>query len=167
MPTEMIDAPAEDLSPRQAAELAVLVELEARWENLRTTSSPADVEPTAGDLQARQKAYEAFRAKLGSYNNRYRPAHVPELLLNTPARLLSWCRAMRHILLRLEHAPQGYRPVHLLEKAHRLADRVAHNTGGASVSRATPPATTRAAILDLAALERWCVELVQVSSVAG
>jgi hypothetical protein len=161
------DAPAEDPSPRQAAELAVLVELEARWENLRTTSSPADVEPALGDLQAKQKAYEVFRAKLRRYNKRYAPAHVPDLLLNTPARLMLWCRAMRDLLLRVEHDTPGYCPVHVVEKANRLADRIAHNTGGTWECRATPPATTRAAILDLEALERWCADLAQLSSALG
>jgi hypothetical protein len=167
MPNEKSDAPAEGPSPRQAADLAVLVELEARWENLRTTSSPSDVEPTIGDLQAKQQAYEVFRAKLWRYNKRYAPAHVPELLLNTPARLMLWCRAMRDLLLRVEHDTPGYCPVHLLEKAHRLAERVAHNTGGTWVSRVTPPATIRAAILDLEALERWCSDLAQLSPAPG
>jgi hypothetical protein len=167
MPIEMSDAPAENLSPRQAAELAVLVELEARWENLRRTSAPPQGEPTLGDLQAKQQAYAAFRAKLARYNKRYAPAHVPELLLNTPARLMLWCRAMRDLLLRVEHDTPGYCPVQLLEKAHRLAERVARNTGGAPASRATPPGTTRAAILDLEALERWCADLAPASSVVG
>jgi hypothetical protein len=167
MPNEMSDAPAENLSPRQAAELAVLVELEACWENLRTSPPRPDVEPTVGDLHAKQKAYEAFRAKLARYNKRYAPAHVPELLLNTPARLGLWCRDMRHLLLQVERDPEGYCPVHLLEKAHRLADRVAHNTHRTPVSRATAPATTRAAILDLAALERWCADLPAASSGGG
>jgi hypothetical protein len=40
MPNEMSDAPAENLSPRQAAELAVLVELEARWVRWTPLSRP-------------------------------------------------------------------------------------------------------------------------------
>ena len=35
----------------------------------------------------RSEAYDAFRGKLVAYNRRYAPAHVPELLLNTPPRL--------------------------------------------------------------------------------
>ncbi len=166
MPNEMSEAPAENLGPRQAAELAVLVELEACWENLRTSPPRPDVEPTVGDLQARQKAYEAFRAKLARYNKRYAPAHVPELLLNTPARLGLWCRAMRRLLLQVERDPQ-YCPVHLLEKAHRLADRVAHNTHRTPVNWATPPATTQAAVLALEAVECWCEDLVRGLSGGG
>src|SRR3979411_2936105 len=84
-----------NLDPAQAAELALLVELEARWENMRTASSRSAVaEATTEDLHGKQKAYEAFRTKLAGYNKRYAAAHVPELLLNTPSRLGIWCRAM-------------------------------------------------------------------------
>ena len=97
----------------QAAELAALVDMEARWENLRTTSSrPADAQPTIQGLQGKQKAYEAYRGKLAAYNKRYTPAHVPELLLNTPIRLGSWCRAMRDLYVRVEHNPQTHCPAH-------------------------------------------------------
>jgi hypothetical protein len=146
--------------PVQAAELAVLVDLEARWENLRKPLSGAPEGPsTTQDLHTKQKAYEAFRAKLLAYNKRYRPAHVPELLLNTPARLGTWCRRMRDLYLQLEHSAQPPCPVHLVEKAYRWADRVAVRTGKDPVSRAAPPATIRAAIQDLEALARWCDEL--------
>src|SRR5579871_5391690 len=84
----MRDASSEVFNPSQATELALLVELEARWENLRTNRLPSpEVPPTTQDLHGKQKAYEAFRLKLAAYNKRYTPAHVPELLLNTPTRL--------------------------------------------------------------------------------
>src|SRR5205807_3790617 len=96
--SEMSRAASGSLDPVQAVELALLVDLEARWENLRKPSlrAPA-VEPVTQDLQAMQKAYEAFRSKLAAYNKRYTPAHVPELLLNTPTRLGAWCRTMRDL----------------------------------------------------------------------
>src|ERR1700738_4366628 len=113
---ETRESSVENLDPVQASELSVLVDLEARWENLR--NSPARdllVEAGTQDLLGKQKAYDAFRSKLVAYNNRYRPAHVPELLLNTPSRLGKWCRTMRDLYLQLEHDGQGHCPVHLLE----------------------------------------------------
>ena len=92
MPPMREIAPA-NLDLAQAAELAALVELEARWENLRKPPSrTSEVPSTTQELHGRQKTYEAFRAGLAAYNQRYRPAHIPELLLNTPARLGLWCR---------------------------------------------------------------------------
>ena len=73
---ELKEAISGSLGPAQAAELSLLVDLEARWENLRQTS-PGDLQ----DLHGRQKAYDAFHTKLVAYNKQYRPAHVPELLL--------------------------------------------------------------------------------------
>jgi hypothetical protein len=73
---ELKEAISGSLGPAQAAELSLLVDLEARWENLRQTS-PGDLE----DLHGRQKAYDTFHTKLVAYNKQYRPAHVPELLL--------------------------------------------------------------------------------------
>jgi hypothetical protein len=164
---EMIPVADRNLDATQAVELALLVDLEARWENLRTTSSrPPAVQPTTQDLQGKQKAYEAFRVKLAGYNKRFAPAHVPELLLNTPTRLGIWCRAMRDLYLRLEHLSQGHCPVHLLEKAYRCADRVAGKIGRDPVSRATPPDTIQAAIRDLEALGQWCDDLARAVPVS-
>src|SRR2546421_9473452 len=87
-------------SPEQAIDLSLLVDLEARWENLRKPPSPEGGHGTK-DLQGRQSAYDAYRAKLVAYNKRYAPAHVPELLLNTPSRLGAWCRAMRDLYLQV------------------------------------------------------------------
>jgi hypothetical protein len=157
---EMREASVGNLDPAQAAELSLLVDLEARWENLR--KSPARV-PEVGygteELQARQKAYEAFRGKLAAYNKRYTPAHVPELLLNTASRLGAWCRGMRDLYLRVEHDPRGHCPVHLLEKAYRWADRVGVRMNKGPVSRSAPPGTIRAAIAELEALAQWCDDL--------
>ena len=85
------EAKAANLQPAQTTALSLLLDLEARWENLRNTPSQS---PQAGhgtqDLLVRQKVYEAFHSMLVAYNNRYAPAHIPELLLNTPARLGKW-----------------------------------------------------------------------------
>jgi hypothetical protein len=150
--------------PAQAAALAVLVDLEACWENLRH-APPRSPEAGAAtqDLHGKQKAYEAFRAKLLAYNKRYRPAHVPELLLNTPPRLGTWCRRMRDLYLQVEQNPGGHCPAHLLEKAYRCADRVADRLGKERVSRSPPPADLRSAVRDLDALCQWCDRLAGVT----
>lgn len=159
---EVADAP---FDPAQVAALAALVDLEARWENLRHTPPRS---PEAGaatqDLHGKQKAYEAFRTKLVAYNKRYRPAHVPELLLNTPLRLGLWCRRMRDLYVQVEQQPGAPCPAHLLEKAYRCADRVAARLGKDPVTRAAPPGDLRAAIRDLEALGRWCDELAGATS---
>jgi hypothetical protein len=153
------------MDPAQAAELARLVDLEACWENLRKGPSPRG--PAAGliqDLKARQKAYEAFHDKLVAYNKRYRPAHVPELLLNTPVRLAAWCRTMRDLYCQVEHVLPGHSPVHLLEKAHRWADRVADRLNRSRTGPSTPPGTVGAAIRELDGLIRWCDGLAGVTT---
>jgi hypothetical protein len=150
--------------PAQAAELALLVELEACWENLRTTGSrPANLQSTLRELHGKQKAYELFRTKLVSYNKRYAPAHIPELLLNTPARLAIWCRAMRDLYLRVEHDSRSRCPVHLLEKAHRRAEQLAGRTNEDTASRFCSPDTIRAAIQDLDSLSQWCDDHVKLA----
>jgi hypothetical protein len=161
---EMREASAGTRDPAQATELSLLVDLEARWENLRKTPSPdPEVLGTTQDLRAKQKAYEAFRAKLVAYNNQYTPAHVPELLLNSPTRLGLRCRKMRDLYLQVEHAPQIRCPVHLVEKAYRWADRVGMRLNKGRVSRSTPPGTIRAAIRDLEALAQWCDDLAKIA----
>jgi hypothetical protein len=160
---EMIEAFIGNLAAPQAAELSLLVDLEARWENLRKTPSRArEVESSTQDLQNKQKAYEAFRAKLIAYNKQYTPAHVPELLLNTPSRLARWCRTMRDLYLQVEHDPRGHCPVHLLEKAYRWADRMGVRMNLDRISRSTPPGTIRSAIQDLDVLVQWCDDLAKV-----
>ncbi len=157
---EMREAAVNDLEPAQAAELALLVELEARWENLRM-SLPGARESAAAtqNLLVIQKAYDAFRSQLVAYNKRFRPAHVPELLLNTPPRLSAWCQSMHALCLRVEHAPRAQAPVQLLEKAYRLAVRVGARLDRDHLPRPTPPATVRAAAEALEALRCWCESL--------
>jgi hypothetical protein len=154
--------PAGSLDLAQAAELSLLVDLEARWENLRKVNLGHSLQ----DLKARQKAYDAFHAKLVAYNRRYTPTHVPELLLNTPLRLALWCQKMRDLYRQVEHIPRGHYPVHLLEKAYRCADHVATRLHTAPASRpAALPGTSHDTAGALEALAQWCDALVGVSAI--
>jgi hypothetical protein len=150
----------------QAMELAVVVDLEARWENLRTPGSSAEGTSTIQSLHGKQKAYEAFRTKLAAYNKRFTPAHIPELLLNTSIRLAAWCRAMRKLYTKIEHDPQGHCPAHLLEKAYRWSDLVAAKESKARVTRSAPPTTISAAIRDLEVLSLWCEDSARIAPAA-
>jgi hypothetical protein len=155
-------AAAGSLDPDQAAELSLLVDLEARWENLRKGAPGYSLQ----DLQARQRAYDAFHVKLVAYNRRYTPPHVPELLLNTPLRLALWCRKMRDLYRQVELLPQGHCPVHLLEKAHRCADHLATRLQTDPASRpATLPGTIHDTAGALEALAHWCDALAGVPAI--
>lgn len=147
----------ETLHPAQAVQLCQLVEVEARWENLRGTPVPdPTLRTTTAHLQMRQKAYELFHAKLTAYNKAYRPGHVAELLLNNPSRLGLWCRRMRDLCSAAGQDPQCPCPTSLVEKAYRWADRISLRQKAARVSRGAPPATMAATIRELEALSRWC-----------
>jgi hypothetical protein len=164
---DMRELSVRNLDPAQAAELSLLVDLEARWENLRKTPprSP-DAGVTLQELRDKQRAYETFHSLLRSYNKRYTPTHVPELLLNTPSRLGLWCRALRHLYLQVEDHPKGQCPVHLLEKAYRWADHVAGRLNAVQVGRAAPPATIREAMQSLEAVADWCDDLARATAAA-
>ena len=162
--TETREAGVRNLQRAQALELFHLVDQEACWENLRRTSAPdPTVAATTADLLSRQRAYEVFRAKLVAYNKRYRPEHVPELLLNTPARLGKWCRRMRNLCLLVAQDPQCYYPAALVEKAYRCADRVCHRLNKDRVGRSTPPGAIGDAIRDLDNVGRWCDALADIA----
>ena len=133
--------------------------MEARWENLRKTPLQGSERLTPPKLLGIQKAYATFRSRLTAYNKRYKPAHVPELMLNTPIRVGAWCRAMRDLYLQVEHDSQGLSPLPLLEKAYRCADRASALVNKGPVNRSTPPGTIRDAIEELDALVRWCDDL--------
>jgi hypothetical protein len=153
----MIEASSGNRDSTHATELCVLVDLEARWENLRKVPLPVEEEKAGTQaLQSKQKAYDAFQGKLVAYNKRYTPRHVPELLLNNASRLRAWCQRMRDLYLRVEHDPRSHCPVHLLEKAYRWADHLAVRMNKGRANRSAPPATIRAAIEELEALVQWC-----------
>jgi hypothetical protein len=152
------------LAPAQAVELALLIDLEARWENLRAPRScTTEGLSAAGNLQAMQRAYDAFRARLRAYNRRYAPEHVSERLLNTPGRLGKWCREARDLYRLAEHDRRVGCPVHLLEKAYRHADWLAAKAGERAAGRSEPPVTIPAALRDLEALAAWCDGLATAS----
>src|SRR5262249_6504201 len=152
----------EEIGAAQAAALTVLLDLEARWENLRAARSGTPQVPSATlDLQVMQTAYAAFRAQLKVYQTRFSPTHATELLLNTPARVGKWCRRARAWQLGAGHPARARCPVHVVEKAYRWADRLAGKRGTERASRATPPGTTEAVIRDLEVLAAWCDALTQ------
>lgn len=156
------DAPAGSLDLAQAAELSLLVDLEARWENLRKLNLGHSLQ----ELKARQKAYDAFHAKLVAYNRRYTPTHVTELLLNTPLRLALWCRKMRDLYRQAQPIRQDYCPVHLLEKAYRCADHLATRLHTDPASRpASLPGTSHDTAGTLEALAQWCDALAGASAI--
>jgi hypothetical protein len=159
--------PAVPPDPAQAAELSLLVDLEAHWENLRK-ARPASVTSEAGslarELQARQRAYDAFHAKLVAYNKRHQPAHVPELLLNSPSRLGAWCRRMADLYRQVELDPRAHCPAHLLEKAYWWGDRVGALLHKDPFSRPTPPERIAAVVERLEALAEWCEGLAGVGA---
>jgi hypothetical protein len=160
---QISEARAGNLNPAQAAELSLLVDLEALWENLRKPATqPGGL--TLKDLSAKQKAYDAFRSSLAAYNKKYAPAHVSDLLLNTPTRLGIWCRTMRNLYLQIEPDPRGHCPVHLLEKAYRWADQIAARRNLDLFSRTPLPATITDAIKDLDAVAQWCDDLLGVAN---
>jgi hypothetical protein len=139
----------------RCAELAVLVDLEARWENVRASRTSAGPS-TLQELQGKQRSYEVFHAKLVAYNKRYTPLHIPELLLNNPARLGPWCKTMGALFAELDNAVPF--PAHLLEKVYRLADGIASRKGSDCAARPTP-AGVRSAARELDDLAAWCAEL--------
>ena len=148
----LLNAPA-----AQPAELSLLVDLEARWENLRVNRAVnAGKEDTVTHLHQKQKAYEAFHNKLAAYNKTFKPAHVAELLLNTPQRLGEWCRKMRDLYGRLEQSSSVRYPAHLMEKAYRAADRVAERLQKGHIERPAATADASGAMRELDALAAWC-----------
>jgi len=148
------------LDHTQAEELSEVLDAEAYWENMRKV--PGDGAEMGGllrDLTARQKAYEAFRLKLTAYNATYKPAHIPELMLNNPARLGIWCGKMRTLYRRLENHPKAQCPRHLLEKAYRCADRIGERLKATPIGRALPPKDIAATVQVLETVIKWCAAL--------
>ena len=160
-----LEGPIQHLPFAQAIELSALVELEARWENLRIYQPDiVEMPSTLKDLHQKQKAYEAFIAKLGIYNKAHKPTHVAELLLNNASRLGRWCWNMRDLVHIVQHDPQVHCPTHLLAKAYRWADRVADRMKEDHITRPIPSITIPAAIQELEELARWCDNLSRVAS---
>jgi hypothetical protein len=154
------EVPKQNLPFAQAIALSLLVELEARWENLRIYQPlTAGRTPTVNELHQKQKAYEAFVANLVKYNRAHQPAHIAELLLNNASRLGRWCWSMRDLFLQIQSAPQAHCPNHLLAKAYRWADRVADRMKMDHITRPTLSTTIPAGIQELEEMARWCDNL--------
>jgi hypothetical protein len=164
--TSPLQFPVSQLSPTQATELSILLNLEARWENLRIDQSANRGKMlTRDELKQIQTAYEAFHGKLVAYNTRYKPLHVPELLLNNALRFQSWCRSLQGLYaIILENDCRVNCLVHLLEKAYRCADRIADRANKERFSR--PPASDNIAttVQDLDNLAQWCDSLVPIAA---
>ncbi len=138
----------------------MLVDLEACWENLRAEPpTVAEKSSTLKLLHQKQKAYEAFHVKLAAYNKGYRPAHVPELLLNTADRLGVWCRTMIQLHLALQQDPQAHYPIHLLQKAYRWADKLSEKLKIERIVRPPVDRSIPAAIREFEDLVNWCTSL--------
>lgn len=148
---------SETVPPSRTVDLAMLVELEASWENLRPDRAGAtNRQASLHELLNRQKAYELFRAKQLAFNEMHKPAYVCDSLRLTPARLAAWLRSMRDLFRQVAHHPQVPCPVHLLKKAYWCADGLAEKTAKSRFSRSTPPETVSAAVAELQALAEWC-----------
>lgn len=158
--TETNHIQPEVTDPAQALALFQLVELEARWENLRPSAAQPARLLTKDQLQARQKAYEVFHAKLLTYNRRYKPTHAAETLLNTPIRLSRWCRDTSALCRRVEGDSKLRPPVSLAEKAYRSAARLAGRVGSTPPAATAPPATFEDAIRSLEEVAAWGETLV-------
>jgi len=115
---------AEKLSPEQATALLRILDLQASWNAL--VSDKVETE-----LNARRKAYEAFRTALNRYTEKHGEINVPEPTQTMPDRLASWCRILRIVLTRSE----GVRAPHLMAKVSRLTERIAAKMGKEPVGR--------------------------------
>ncbi len=138
------------LAPEQAAELARVMELQACWENVRDDSTAGGV---AG-LRERQRRYDAFRAALAGYASRNRAADLPELTLSSPERVGGWCRAVRAVCRKA--GPTAEAPVQVIEKAYRLADRIAARLKVAPADRSDHREGMTGAVEALDAIVAWC-----------
>jgi hypothetical protein len=149
---------APQISVAQAIDLCLLVDQEARWENLRKVrDQPSGAKSLSNEeLHAVQNAFAAFRTRLVAYNKKYSPAHATDLLLNYPERLGPWCRRMLALYLQVADDPRVPCPVHLLEKAYRFADGMAGRVGKEPFKRSAPIKTIQAAVRELEALAQWC-----------
>src|SRR5262249_19560278 len=140
----------------QAGALAELVELEARWENLRYQPTPKGGPLPRETLVRKQMAHDVFQAKLRAYNRRYTPPHLPDVLLNPAVRLGKWCQAMRDLYRLIEPDLSARCPVSIVEKAYRWADRIARRTNRSLVAAQASPRFVGEVIAELESLSRWC-----------
>ncbi len=161
-----LELPAENRSSSQATDLCLVVDLEARWENLRMhyQSATPKMGSTRDELHQIQRAHEAFFTRLVAYNKNYKPAHIPEALVNNARRLGLWCRKMQELHRRVQHDSKSRYPVHLLAKAYLWADRLADKIKRERIARPVRSDNIQAAIGELENLAQWCDDLAQAKS---
>jgi hypothetical protein len=142
-----------NLGPTQADALAILLELEAHWMNVPTAVTTESARAMLAGLVAKQKAFDAYRAQLVAYNQRFRPTYDGLRPVGTPARLAAWCRTMADVYQRAGHAEC---PVDLLEQVHRCADRLSARLKRDRFCRPAPLKTTADAIAAFSTVAEWC-----------
>jgi hypothetical protein len=145
----------------QATELAAIIELEALWDDMRQRTAVTDV--PVGLLRKKQIAYEAYRSRLVAFNKRHNTAYDLERSVSTPVRMERWFTELQILYQKLEYNATGFCPVKLIEKAYRLADRLAVRLNTDSFNR-TLPGGLRAAIEELGQLAQWCQHVGAVAS---
>jgi hypothetical protein len=145
--SQMNEIAAARLTPARAAELVQILDLQSRWENLRT-----DGNYSTGQLQALQGAFEAYRSRLANYVAQDHSDAIPELTPTKPGRLGTWARTVRAVL-RL--ADDQACPVHLVAKAHRVADQIATRLKSQPGVWETPK-DRAGAICQLDGVIAWC-----------
>ena len=162
----MSERSAEQLAPAQAAELAAVIDSQARWENMRCDPPHAGDNSSAA-LQARQKAYDAFRTRLAAYTARYRTVQIPETTLNGPERVGVWCRTVRAVLRRAESEAKTDSVSHTVSKAYRLVNRIAARLKLEPVERSTSTDGIAGAIRSMDVLIGWCDDLAGPPAIIG
>jgi hypothetical protein len=150
----MTESAAERLDPVRATELARVLDFQSQWENMR-----ADGTESTAQLQALQRAFEAYRVRFAEYRARYRSEQTPDLSPSGPNRLIAWCRTVRAVFRRA--AADGDCPGHVVTKALRMADRIAERAKVNPVGRESPPTDIEGAIRQLGAVIVWCEKLVR------
>ena len=158
--SKLSERAAEILTPEQATAVVRLLDLQARWENHR--DNPEKSAASTADLQARQRAFDAFWSARREYAAVHQAAPLPEPTQNVPDRLVIWCRTLRAVFRRAE----GGSPAEVMAKVYRLADRIAKRTGKEAVGRA-PAGNLEAAIRELDVVIEWCNALAPPTDPTG
>ena len=143
----MTEITAERLSPARAAELTRVLDLKCQWENMRVGSGYS-----TAHLHSLQKAFDAYRNSLLAYTAGNRNEPIPDLSPSGPNRLRVWCRTLRVILTRSSGSDY---PVHVVAKAHQVADRIADRMKASPTAREVPT-DLPGAIRQLDTVISWC-----------
>ena len=143
----MTEIAAERLSPIRAAELTRVLDLKCQWENMRVGSGYS-----TAHLHSLQKAFDAYRNSMLAYTAGNRNEPIPDLSPSGPNRLRVWCRTIRVILSRSSSSDY---PVHVVAKAHLVADRIADRMKSEPTPRETPT-DLEGAIRQLDTVIAWC-----------